>query len=135
MSQFCGSRAVFISRCGATSAATAGMATVARLIDDTAASNVLRGMSSLRIRSDCSEFSYCACVGTRMRLRWKMRDADCAVLTPIARTPQLLAPVYCATHLSGDAASLARLGPDPQSRTGSAGLHLSRTQCGVLDTI
>jgi hypothetical protein len=50
-----------------------------------------------------------------MRLRWKMRDPDCAVLTPTARMPQLLAPsVYGTTHLSGDAVSLARLGPDPR---------------------
>src|ERR1700730_10291682 len=70
MSQFCGSLVAFISRCGVTSAATAGMATVARLIDDTAASNIRRGMSSLRIRCDCGEFSHAVALeNERRRLR------------------------------------------------------------------
>src|SRR5215468_8128390 len=95
MSQFCGSFAALINRCGVTSAAIAGMVSAARPIDERAARIVLSGISFLPACCDRREF-LCA-------VALKSRGSDCAVLASPARTRHLLtlflsaAPIRLAT--------------------------------------
>src|SRR5262252_8461621 len=98
MSQFCGSFAALINRCGVTSAAIAGMVSAARPIDERAARIVLSGISFLPACCDRREF-LCA-------VALKSRGSDCAVLASPARTPLAHAIAVCRANPLGDAAGL-----------------------------